>query len=89
MQVSAVDIVALNNGWISQTSNELLIKVVDSSVECSLCIYDITHMHEGSAVALHRYIVSVFRRFLRKKIESGTNFSVHSHINIDVKFNTN
>lgn len=54
MQVSAVDIVALNNAWNSQTSNELLIKVVDNSVECSLCVYNITHMHEVSAVAFHR-----------------------------------
>jgi hypothetical protein len=84
MQVSAVDIMALNNGWNSQTYNELLIKVVDHSVEYSLCIYDITHMHEGSAVALHRYIVYVFRRLFEKKnIVCGTNFSVHSHIKLN------
>ena len=89
--MSVVDIVALNNGLNSQTSNELLIKVVDSSVECTLCIYDITHTHEGSAVDPHRYIVSVFRRLFekRKNIVCGTNFSVHSHINLYVKFRRN
>jgi hypothetical protein len=66
MQGNAVDIVALNTEWNSQTSNELLTKVVNSSVKCNLCIYEITHMHKGRLGSSQLHFL-VCRRCFKKK----------------------